>query len=180
MCSSKIILPGRCYWVIENSFMAGGYPYNPGIDEPDEFLQQLLAIGITAFVDLTEEDELTHYQPILAGLSNKKINYQRFEIQDYSIPDLLFMHKIVSHINHLLETGQHVYLHCRGGIGRTGTVLGCWLCSRGMSGSDSLNELGRLFSVSNAAKYTRSPETDEQRQLVLDYADSQREYTSKT
>lgn len=170
MCSCNNALPGRCYWVIENSFLAGGYPYNPGIDDPDEFLKRLLAVGITAFVDLTEEDELTHYDTVLARLTNQQISYQRFEIQDYSVPELEFMKKIVNHINHLLETGQRIYLHCRGGIGRTGTVLGCWLCTRGLSGNDSLHELARLFSASNAAKYTRSPETDEQRQLVLDYS----------
>lgn len=155
--------------------MAGGYPYNPGIDEPDDFLKRLLASGITAFVDLTEEDELTHYKSLLPGLTSRNISYQRFEIQDYSVPDLALMQKIVKHINDLLEAGQRVYLHCRGGIGRTGTVIGCWLCSRGMSGNDALNELGKLFSASNAAKYTRSPETDEQRQLILNYTDLLRE-----
>ena len=165
----KIQLPGRCYWVVENRFLAGNYPYNPGIDEPEEFLEALLANGVNAFVDLTEEDELPHYQGILTRLTHKETRYHRFEIPDFSIPAPGGMRQIVNCINELLDAGNCVYLHCRGGIGRTGTVVGCWLRSQGMSGAQALQEISRLFSASNAARFTRSPETDEQRQLVLSY-----------
>ncbi|HNX74278.1 MAG TPA: dual specificity protein phosphatase family protein [Candidatus Rifleibacterium sp.] len=165
----KIHLPGRCYWVIENRFLAGNYPYNPGIDEPEEFLRVLLANGINAFVDLTEEDELPHYQPVLTRLTHNATQYRRFAIQDFSTPDQGCMRQAVNCINELLDAGNCVYLHCRGGIGRTGTVVGCWLRSQGMTGEQALHEVSRLFSASNAARFTRSPETDEQRQLVLSY-----------
>ncbi len=168
----KIQLPGRCYWVVPEKFLAGNYPYNPGIDEPEEFLRVLLAAGIDAFVDLTEEDELPHYQPILPRITERDIIYRRFEIQDFSAPGLEATHQIISCLNALLSENRHIYLHCRGGIGRTGTVVGCWLCSQGLSGTEALAELARLFSASNAARYTRSPETDEQIRLVLDYASS--------
>lgn len=34
-----------------------------------------------------------------------------------------------------LAAGQTVYVHCYGGIGRTGTVVGCWLVRHGLSGA---------------------------------------------
>lgn len=170
MTSENVELPGRCYWVIDRTFLAGGYPYNPGIEDAEDFLRRLLANGINAFVDLTEEDELTHYQPVLQRITSRPVNYRRFEVRDYSVPEFVQLKEIISHIDRLLEQGSHVYLHCRGGIGRTGTVVGCWLCSHGMSGNEALEHLGGLFSHSNASRYTRSPETEEQRQLVLNYS----------
>ncbi len=166
----NIQLPGRCWWVLTERFLAGNYPYNPGIDEPEDFLRRLLAIGINAFIDLTEEDEMPHYQRVLTRVTSREIIYNRFEIQDFSVPDHETMRKIVDCINNLLQADKHIYLHCRGGIGRTGTVVGCWLRSQGKDGPEALSEVNKLFSKSNAAKFTRSPETDEQRQLVLDYA----------
>ncbi|MDD2999190.1 MAG: hypothetical protein PHV05_09035 [Candidatus Riflebacteria bacterium] len=169
MGNQQTILPGRCYWVIEGVFLAGNYPYNPGIDEPEEFLKQLLSIGINTFIDLTEEDKLTHYQPVLVKLSHGEIFYRRFEIMDYSVPTLEQMQKVIAEINLSLKKGRRVYLHCRGGIGRTGTTVGCWLRDQGLSGQEALDKTALLFSASNAARYTQSPETEEQKQMVINY-----------
>ncbi|NLF95454.1 MAG: hypothetical protein GX569_01875 [Candidatus Riflebacteria bacterium] len=162
-------LPGRCYWVVSDRFLAGSFPYNPGIDNPHDFMRSLLDNGIDAFIDLTEEDELVHYQPVLAELTAKALIYRRFPIVDYSVPTLSEMQQLVAHINQLLEEGRNIYLHCRGGIGRTGTVVGCWLRSQGHGGESALAELANLFSASNAARFSRSPETDEQREFVKSF-----------
>ncbi len=166
MKHSNPALPGRCYWVIPGRFLAGGFPYNPGIDNPHEFLHSLLDNGIDAFIDLTEEDELVHYQPVLAKITSKDIEYYRFAIIDYSIPSLAEMQQLTDCINQLLERGRRLYLHCRGGIGRTGTVVGCWLKTQGYDSEAALTELAKLFRASNAARFSSSPETDEQREFV--------------
>ena len=41
---------------------------------------------------------------------------------------------ILDAIDKALEDGKNVYVHCWGGIGRTGTVVGCWLVRHGMTG----------------------------------------------
>ncbi|MBU1107781.1 MAG: dual specificity protein phosphatase family protein [Candidatus Riflebacteria bacterium] len=174
MSESKPVLPGRCYWVIPGRFLAGNFPYNPGIDNPHDFLHCLLDSKIDTFIDLTEEDELVHYQPLLAQITSKDIVYRRFAIVDYSVPGVAEMQEVVAIINQLLEEGRHIYLHCRGGIGRTGTVVGCWLCSQGYNGNAALDELAKLFSASNAARFTRSPETEEQRDFVKGFISSER------
>mgnify|MGYP000894401729 CR=1 FL=1 len=169
MSNVKPALPGRCYWVIAERFLAGSFPYNPGIDNPLDFLHSLLDNGIDTFIDLTEEDELVHYQPVLTGQTLKNIRYKRFPIIDYSVPTLAEMQLLVENINSQLEEGRCIYLHCRGGIGRTGTVVGCWLRTRGYDGETALTELARLFSKSNAARFSRSPETEEQREFVKNF-----------
>lgn len=162
-------LPGRCYAVLENRFLAGGYPYNPGSEEPLEVLRALISRNIDSFVDLTEEDELTHYQCKFGEITDRQIYYSRFAIVDYSTPTSEEMAGIVKHINKSLADGRNIYLHCRGGIGRTGTVVACWLKSQGMSGEESLKKLAELFSHSNAARFCRSPESDEQISFVMNY-----------
>ncbi len=169
MCNALPALPGRCYQVIEGRFLAGGYPYNPGSDEPLEILRILLAHQINAFIDLTEEDELTHYSERFKEITAKTIIYSRFPIVDYSVPTEEEMSKIISFINTRLSENCRIYLHCRGGIGRTGTVVACWLKSQGISGKEALEKLAGLFSRSNAARFCSSPENQEQIKFVLDY-----------
>jgi protein-tyrosine phosphatase len=66
-----------------------------------------------------------------------------------------------------LDAGRCVYVHCRMGIGRTGTVLGCRLVEQGLTGEAALAELNRAWQQCNRARQWSSiPETREQRQFV--------------
>jgi protein-tyrosine phosphatase len=67
------------------------------------------------------------------------------------------------------EQGLGVYLHCWGGIGRTGTVVGCWLVRHGASGSAALDRIAELHGATpDGAR--RSPETEAQREAVLGWS----------
>lgn len=150
----------KCYWLVENRIFAGPYPYNPGGRQPLLFLENLFELGIDSFIDLTEEDELTHYSRLLE--THLKINYARFAIEDYSVPSTDQMRQILDHINSELEQGRKIYLHCFGGVGRTGTVAGCYLAENGFSGEAAIVELQKKFAVSTNSKWNKSPETDAQ------------------
>jgi len=62
-----------------------------------------------------------------------------------------------------------VYVHCWGGVGRTGLVIGCWLsrhCGDGAAGLIRLRELWRHYAKS---ANRRSPETKEQERYIIDW-----------
>jgi protein-tyrosine phosphatase len=82
------------------------------------------------------------------------------------------MGEILDVIDSALDQGGVVYVHCWGGVGRTGTVVGCHLVRRGMTGDEALARVAELFK--NMQKYPRrrrSPETDEQEAYVRSWTE---------
>lgn len=60
-------------------------------------------------------------------------------------------------------------VHCRGGIGRTGTVIGCFLVQTGLvrDGEEALGVIAELWKgVEKCRRYKCSPETGEQAEFV--------------
>jgi protein-tyrosine phosphatase len=158
------------YWVNEH-FLAGEYPGNWDDERAAERIRAYLAAGVTYFIDLTSEtDGLRPYQPILDIESEGKVIYQRLPIQDLGVPEVDFMVKILDCIDGAIADGHTVYAHCWGGIGRTGTVVGCYLARHGTNGSIALRQLAEMFATMEKAQLVfRSPETDEQIQFIRDW-----------
>jgi protein-tyrosine phosphatase len=131
----------------------------------------LLNAGVQTFVDLTTPDDgLTSYDPILRQLPLGALA-ERIHMP---IPDLRVcgdqqMRRILDAIDSALDTGQTVYVHCWGGVGRTGTVIGCWLVRHGRSGQEALAEVAELYGSMSEAKrrkHPHSPETEAQRRMI--------------
>ena len=100
----------------------------------EETIRELVAAGVDTFFDLTENGELDRYD--LDGLEHR-----RFPIRDMSTPSPEQMREILDALDEALDHGRTVYLHCLGGIGRTGTVVGCHLVRTGRSGEDALADI---------------------------------------
>ena len=82
---------------------AGEYPGDKDQEKAKDKLLAFLAFGITHFVDLTEEGELTPY----AHLLPKRIEHHRFPIVDVSVPDSSeVMQAIVDYINDFAVIGN--------------------------------------------------------------------------
>ncbi len=162
------------YWVIEGRFAAGEYPGDRYGAGTAGVLQGLLSQGIDHFVDLTEpRDGLEPYAQMaeaLAGGLGLSAGWTRHPIRDRDIPRSgAQMTAILDEIDAALGSGKGVYVHCWGGIGRTGTVIGCWLVRHGSSGEDALRQVDRWWrSMEKAVLYWDwdSPETPAQKEFV--------------
>lgn len=157
------------YWLIPGRLLAGEYPGARAETEARAKLRAFLIAGVTFFLDLTEPNEgLQPYAPLLAEEAQtlrREIQYQRFAIRDLSIPSIETMRKIQTTIRAALEAGQVVYVHCWGGIGRTGTVAGCYLVEQGMTPEAALTLIAQLRQHTPDGQRI-SPETAAQREFV--------------
>ncbi len=159
--------PFNAYWVIPDTFMAGEYPghrFNQSLTP--RRLDALLEAGITTYIDLTVPHERIPYETILqerAEYYGITPRYHRFSIGDFGIPSKTNMRAILDTIHNALEKGEKPYVHCWAGMGRTGTVVGCYLVESGMSGEEALNTVNRL------CYYAPSPQTQGQRSFIRNW-----------
>ena len=170
--------PNACtYWATDH-LLAGEHPTDDaGLQATRRKLSQYLANGITYFVDLTRPGEKMDYEELLReeaakqGISNnneEEIGYCRVPIPDFGVPeDPSDMTKVLDTIDQAIASNHKVYVHCRGGIGRTGTTVGCYFVRHGSSSSNALQEVNRLFQSSDRSMESySSPETREQFEFV--------------
>jgi protein-tyrosine phosphatase len=160
------------YWLILGTLLAGEYPGTYVEADTREKLAKFLDAGIRTFIDLTEERELSSYEPILQALAAERdieTTHIRQSIRDYDIPrERAQMVSILTTIRDEIAAGRPVYVHCWGGIGRTGTVVGCWLVEQGLSGDEALHRIAELRRGTSDGR-VRSPESDEQCRYVREW-----------
>lgn len=161
------------YEVIPGRFRAGEYPCSIDNSEAYAKARWLLDNGYNYFIDLTEAGEynLRDYASIIkTEAENYKFDiiHNRIPIIDMNIPSREWMSQILDTIDVALENGDNIYLHCYGGIGRTGTVVGCYLVRHGMSGQEALSRIAELRrDIPDGWK--ESPETEEQRKMIFNW-----------
>jgi len=166
----------RSYWVEQGKLLAGCYPGDKNPKEAQAKLEGLLASGIRVVVNLMEEDELGHegepfvqYEITLQRLAREaetEVDCIRMPIQDLNTPRTEFMIEILDSIDQAISENKPVFVHCWGGKGRTGTVVGCYLARHGIaSGKEALQQITELRR-NDPTLHQASPETDSQRSLV--------------
>jgi predicted protein tyrosine phosphatase len=159
------------YWVNRDRFLAGEYPGDIYPEQARTKLAYLLSIGINHFIDLTEPGELNPYTPLLFEKARQvkvAMTHQRLSIPDFSVPQPAQMLTIQQAIQSAISQSHKIYVHCYGGVGRTGTVVACYLVDQGLSGAQALEELQRLRQMlPEDERLKASPETEAQRRFVL-------------
>ncbi|UCD87142.1 MAG: dual specificity protein phosphatase family protein [Desulfobacterales bacterium] len=173
----------RSYWVIPGKFLAGCYPGSKYRDEADQKLTALLGCGIRHVVNLMEPDErdwnglpFVPYEDQLesiAGSMGHTVTFDRLAIKDTWVRSRKTMCRILDRIDQCIRNQKHVYIHCLGGRGRTGTVVGCFLARHGMASGhnlpDRIQELRRNAEDHDFA----SPESMQQVELVLSWVEAE-------
>jgi Swiss Army Knife protein, DSP-PTPase phosphatase domain len=164
------------YWVEPGRFLAGEYPGYAGNEQLRRRIDSLLDSGIDTFIDLTDPEELPPYLPVLteqARYYGTDIRHKRFSITDFGIPNPETMQAILDEIDSSLTAGHKIYLHCWGGIGRTGTTVGCYLVQHGLPGEQALAQLAEWWQeVPKSRVWPRTPETDRQVEFILNWENS--------
>lgn len=166
------------YWVEPGHILAGSYPSANNKHKATKKLGKYLDAGITCFIDLTEKNEkhgrkTKPYKELLKKEAAKRhmnnVEYHRMAIEDHKPPrNQKYMAKILSIINKARAQGKNVYIHCWAGIGRTGTVVGCYLKNKGLSGEQALEQIKALRRIGGSSN--RSPRQEKQRQFIKNYS----------
>lgn len=129
--------PDETNWVIYPNLLIGG---NPG--QSRTRFKNLLKmkdndsgedIGRTTFVCLMGEYKNlesfyeNNYPRLLKGSMakeiNKEISFMHYPIHDFEASDIMTLRNLIDELKRRILKGERVFLHCRGGHGRTGMVV---------------------------------------------------------
>jgi protein-tyrosine phosphatase len=170
------------YWATP-LLVACEYPWTPTRTNRSQKIDLLLRAGVRTFIDLTESGELSPYAPHLAahvaplGIDNseehERVEYYSFPITDRSLPRSVgYVRQILDVLKDNERRGRITAVHCRGGIGRTGLIVGCWLVESGVveDGAAALRFIAEEWkSVEKYRRFPQSPETGGQCEFVRNY-----------
>lgn len=142
-------LPPEAHGYVSDAFGPRGFLWlkkgrlagtpRPGIvHDLDYDLKALVRVGVTTLVSLTctPPDSAAY---AAAGIANLW-----FPIPDMTAPSLEQAQDICRQIEQLLAQGAVVAIHCRAGLGRTGTLLACCLIWEGLPALDALDAVRRI------------------------------------
>ncbi|MCC5877512.1 MAG: dual specificity protein phosphatase family protein [Candidatus Sumerlaeia bacterium] len=150
------MLRNFCY-VVDDVLAGSALPGDWGNLADD--LQEARDSGITAIVSLTEKSLPA------AVFKEYGLDHLHLPIEDFTPPTMEQVKRFVAYVNKIKEGGKgSTLVHCRAGIGRTGTMLACYLVSTGMSAEDAIDRIRNLRPG--------SIETFDQEFIVREYAKS--------
>lgn len=174
------------YWLKPDQIAAGELPTSTNEVEASEKIESLLRAGIETYINLLEINEFEKrafvqnsypdYTFELKEGGNKRgltIECIRFPIVDFGIPSEPEMIDILNCIDDNLANQRKVYFHCYAGLGRTGTVAGCWLVRHGMEGDEALRELYNIRHAQGTTAYGISPQSSIQLDFVGNWKQGQ-------
>ncbi len=163
----------RSYWVHPGQLLGGFYPGDRDDAVTAGKLNALLDCGVTHIINLMQATEGDHagrafiaYEaPFLRLAAQRGIHagWSRHPVQDLGVPSLAQMTAILDKMDTVTAQGGCVYVHCWGGRGRTGTVMGCWLARHGKA--DPLSHLRQLTAHARN-HFPQVPETAQQQLFV--------------
>ena len=143
-------------WLVKNEIAGHREPAS------DEELQYLKDCGVRTLVRLVEKhlSQVTSEQVARVGFTEL-----HSPIPDFSAPPISKIEQILDFIKDPVAKGRAVGVCCGQGYGRTGTILACYLVSKGWTTDKAIREV--------RSKRPGSIETPEQEETIRLFADSQ-------
>ncbi len=143
-------MPRNFSWVIEDEIAGMARPLSIVAD-----LEFLKDNGIDAIVSLTE---LPLHKTLIEEFG---FEYRHIPVADFTSPTQEQIEEFVTFVHNLISSRRKIVVHCDAGIGRTGTMLACYLISKGCSAKTAITEIRK--------KRPGSIETMEQEDTVIAY-----------
>jgi protein-tyrosine phosphatase len=110
-----------------------------------EDLSRLAEMGATGLLSLVEAKELPDgLDGFAAAVRAARMEWTHLPIPDYGVPDAGFMagwRRL--DLARRLRTGENWAIHCRAGLGRTGTIAALLLVQNGTSAADAIAHIRR-------------------------------------
>ncbi len=144
----RLVLP-NFRWLVENRVAGVSYPRS------EAALALLRQMGIRALLTLSEAS------PAPELLAKYGLQAEHVPVTDFTAPTIGQVEQAIAAINRFLEENRPVAIHCGAGLGRTGTVLACYLVWQGASAQDAIERV--------RAGQPGSVETSEQVAVVDQY-----------
>ena len=122
--------PDKFSWLIENKLAGSGIPTS--INEVEWIIEQ----GVKSIVTVREEP--------LDDDWVKDVNYLHVSSNDMGVPEFADLTFAVDFIHRRITNSEPVMVHCLAGMGRTGTLLACYLIKyQKMSANEATEKVRR-------------------------------------
>jgi hypothetical protein len=124
-------VPFTYTWIEQDKILAGSIP------QLVQDLEILKSLGVSSILTLTRRDIGT-YPDFHQWLNDNHWFWVQRPIPDGGLAGNSTMFSAVDYIDAMVGMNRTIYVHCRGGIGRTGTILlAYYVLQRGLSLADA-------------------------------------------